>query len=263
MPTGPAAAYPDTLPRATIAGLPVVTATSEAIAAQMVVDARAARAGLLPLPRVIDCANGAFIARYHADTAFRATVDAADMIVADGMPLVFASRLFCRHPLSERTAITDFLLDTAAVAAREGLRFFFLGGHRGVAARAAEHLRSRFSGLQVVGSYHGFFDDDRLPAICAAIRARGTDVVWLGMGTPHQEIMALRLRPLLPGVAWVHTCGGLFTHYGGGVSRAPYWMQAAGAEWLYRAAREPLRLGWRYLATNPPALWHLLTKTHD
>ena len=253
----------DTLPRATIAGLRVVVAPREALSAQMLADIAMARAGALPYPRIVTSANGAVIAQYHADPAFARTVDAADMIDADGMSLVFASRLFCTNALPERAATTDFLLDTARVAARDGLRFFFLGARRGVAGRAAEHLRSRFPGLDVVGTCHGYFTEAQLPRIARAIHERGTDVLWLGLGSPRQEQLALRLREMLPGVAWIRTCGGLFDHYGGGVSRAPHWMQAIGTEWLYRAAREPLRLGWRYLVTSPPAIYHLLTKTHD
>ncbi|WP_202800499.1 WecB/TagA/CpsF family glycosyltransferase [Novosphingobium sp. Rr 2-17] len=185
------------------------------------------------------------------------------MIDADGMPLVLASRMFCKRPLPERIATTDFLLDAAAEATRSGIRFYLLGARPGVAARAAEHLRYRFPGLQIVGTRHGFFERSDLPKICAKVIESGADVLWLGLGAGLQETIALECRDRLPGVAWVRTCGGLFDHYGGGVSRAPGWMQRSGMEWAYRAAREPLRLGWRYLITNPQAAWHLLTKTHD
>ncbi|WP_157099224.1 WecB/TagA/CpsF family glycosyltransferase, partial [Novosphingobium rosa] len=117
--------------------------------------------------------------------------------------------------------------------------------------------------LQIVGVRHGYFSDADIPAICAAVRRSGADVLWVGMGTPLQEHFAVKAREHLAGVAWIRTCGGLFDHYGGGVSRAPDWMQATGLEWLYRAAREPLRLGVRYLVTNPRAAYHLATKTHD
>ncbi|MBA4773736.1 MAG: WecB/TagA/CpsF family glycosyltransferase [Sphingomonas sp.] len=229
----------------------------------MLADVRRARAGLIEEPRIITSANGSVVANYHADRAYRALIDAADLVDADGMPLVLFSRWMTRHPLPERAATTDFLLDAAAMAAREGLRFYFIGARPGVAARAAEHLRSRFPDLKVVGVRHGYFGADAAPGICAAVRASGADILWLGMGSPAQEKFAVEHRHLLKGVAWIRTCGGLFDHYGGGVSRAPLWMQSAGMEWLYRAAREPVRLGWRYLVTSPVALYHLLTKTHD
>lgn len=251
------------IPTLTIGGIRVARLSREELAELMQADVRDARAGLLTRPRVVTSANGSIIAAYHGDPAFRALINAADVIDADGMPLVFASRLLCKHPLAERTATTDFLLDAAALAARTDLRFFFLGSRPGVAARAAEHLRSRFPGLQVVGTRNGYFTPADVPQICAKIRAARADVVWIGRGSPLQEQFAVENRDLLEGVAWIRTCGGLFDHYGGGVSRAPDWMQRAGLEWLYRAAREPVRLGWRYLVTSPVAVYYLLAKTHD
>lgn len=248
---------------ATIGGISIARLGREELAALMRADVARARAGDLAMPRVVTSANGSVVAAFNRDPAYRATIEQADIVDADGMPLVFASRLMCREPLEERTATTDFLLDAAALAAAEGIRFYFLGAKPGVAARAAEHLRSRFPGLKVVGARHGYFAPDTIPDICAAVRASGADVLWLGLGTPMQERVAVEYRHLLGGVGWVRTCGGLFDHYGGGVSRAPGWMQALGLEWLYRAAREPVRLGWRYLVTSPVAIYYLLTRTHD
>lgn len=249
--------------RVLIGGIPIARVTREDLARLMEADVVAARAGSLDRPRFITSANGSVVAAYHSDRAFRAALDSADLIDADGMPLVLASRVFCRRPLSERTATTDFLLDAAGVAAKRDIAFFFLGGRRGVAARAAEHLRSRFPGLRIAGVRHGYFTACDIPAIVRAIRASGADILWVGMGSPRQELFAMEARNQLAGLAWIRTCGGLFDHYGGGVSRAPQWMQAGGLEWLYRAAREPVRLGWRYLVTSPVALYHLATKTRD
>lgn len=247
----------------TIGGIPIARLRLEELTGLMRADVALARAGALPLPRFVTSANGSVVAAYHRDPEYRDLIDSADIIDADGMPLVFASRLLCREPLEERTATTDFLLDAAAVAARQDIRFFFLGARPGVAARAAEHLRSRFPGLKVVGTRHGYFGPEAIPGICEKVRASGADVLWLGMGTPMQERFAVENRQLLGGLAWIRTCGGLFDHYGGGVSRAPGWMQAVGLEWLYRAAREPLRLGWRYLVTSPLAVYYLATRTRD
>lgn len=251
------------IPTLTVGGIRLARLSRAQLARRMADDVAQARAGSLARPRVVTSANGSVIAAYHRDPAFRAMIDAADIVDADGMPIVFASRLFCRKPLEERTSTTDFLLDAALIAAREDIRFFFLGARPGVAARAAEHLRCRFPGLKVVGTRHGYFSDAELPAIIERIRSARTDVLWIGMGSPRQEEIALRAAAMLAGTGWVRTCGGLFDHYGGGVSRAPDWMQRLGLEWLYRAAREPLRLGWRYLVTNPVAVYYLLTKTHD
>ncbi len=247
----------------TIGGMSVARLRRDELAALMQADVARARGGERTVPRVVTSANGSVIAAYNRDAEYRALIDRADVVDADGMPIVFASRLFCREPLEERIATTDFLLDAAALAAHENIRFFFLGSRPGVAARAAEHLRSRFPGLKVVGVRHGFFPPEAAEDICERVRASGADVLWVGMGSPAQERFAVEHRHLLGGVAWIRTCGGLFDHYGGGVSRAPKWMQAAGLEWLYRAAREPVRLGWRYLVTSPVAIYYLATRTRD
>jgi N-acetylglucosaminyldiphosphoundecaprenol N-acetyl-beta-D-mannosaminyltransferase len=253
----------DRVRTAAIGGMTIARLRRDELAALMQADVQRARSGELAVPRIVTSANGSVVAAYNRDADYRQLMDGADIIDADGMPIVFASRLFCREPLEERTATTDFLLDAAELAARTNLRFFFLGSRPGVAARAAEHLRSRFPGLKVVGVRHGFFPPEAAADICERVRASGADILWVGMGSPAQEQFAVHNKHLLGGVAWIRTCGGLFDHYGGGVSRAPRWMQTAGLEWLYRAAREPMRLGWRYLVTSPVAIYYLATRTRD
>ena len=97
------------------------------LAALMLADTARARAGTLAEPRIVTSASGSVIAAYNRDADYRRLIDGADIVDADGMPLVFASRLLCREPLEERIATTDFLLDAATIAARDDIRFFFLG----------------------------------------------------------------------------------------------------------------------------------------
>lgn len=247
----------------TLGGVVSSRATRAELAEQMVRDTRAARAGELAVPRVVISSNGMVIARYHADPGFRALVEAADIVDVDGMPLVFASKLLCRHPVRERVATTDFVRDAAEQAVREGVRFFFLGAQPGVAADAARNLKEAYPGLQIVGVRDGYFAPDEEEALCEQIRGSGADVLWLGLGSPYQERFALRNKARLAGLAWIRTCGGLFDFYALRVPRAPNWMQQTGFEWLYRTIQEPRRLAGRYFRTNPTALYHLLTKTHD
>ena len=245
----------------TVGGIRTVHVTRDRLSEIMIEDVMAARAGTQMRPRVVVASNGSVIARYHRDPAYRALVDQADIVDPDGMSLVFATRLLLRQPLLERVATTDFLVNAAAAAERHGARFFLLGAKPGVAQRAGRWLVDHYPRLQIAGARHGYFEEDEIPAICAEIRDSGTDVLWLGLGSPHQEAFAIHNRERLGGVAWIRTCGGLFDHYGADVPRAPLWMQAAGLEWLHRSMLEPRRLGTRYLASNPLALYHLLTKT--
>jgi N-acetylglucosaminyldiphosphoundecaprenol N-acetyl-beta-D-mannosaminyltransferase len=246
-----------------VGGIPTVRATRSELADQMAADAARARQGELPVPRIVVSSNGSVIAAFHRDPDFRALLLQADLIDADGMPLVMATQIFCREPLKERVATTDFIHDAAAAAVREGLRFYFLGAKPGVAEAAADSLRAQHPGLEVVGIRHGYFGPEEEKTICAEVRASGADVLWVGLGSPRQEDFAVRNRERLAGLAWIRTCGGLFDHCSGQVRRAPRWMQQASLEWLHRAVLEPRRLGWRYIATNPAALFHLVTKTRD
>ena len=248
----------------TVGGIKTANINRAELARLMVKDCAAARAGRLVRPRVVIASNGSVIARYHSDSRFRANMDAADLVDADGMPLVLASRALCRRtPLVERIATTDFIHDAAAAAAAAGLRFYFLGGKASVAESAALNLRKRYPGLRVVGARHGYFSASEEDRVCADVLASRADVLWLGVGSPYQEELAIRMRDKLPGVAWIRTCGGLFDHVSEAVPRARGWMQSAGLEWLHRMMMEPRRLAWRYLTTNPVASYHLLTKTTD
>lgn len=205
--------------------------------------------------------NGAVIADFHSQPDFRDMILQADIVDADGMPLVIATRIFCEEPLKERVATTDFINDAAAAAAQNGVRFYFLGAEQGAAERTAEHFRSLYPDLQIVGVRHGYFRREDEAEICREVLALRTDVLWVGLGSPLQEGFALRNRDRLSGLTWVRTCGGMFDHYSGKFRRAPVWMQNIGLEWLHRAINEPLRLGRRYFKTNLPALYYLATQT--
>jgi N-acetylglucosaminyldiphosphoundecaprenol N-acetyl-beta-D-mannosaminyltransferase len=246
-----------------IGGIPTLRASRQELAMRMVADCALARSGQMATPRVMTSSNGHVIARFRRDAAFRDLIMQADAVDADGQPLVIASRLFSKTPLRERVATTDFIHDAAKAAAAHGLRFYFLGAKPGVAQVAADHLRSLYSDLQVVGVRDGYFGPAQENQICRDIVGREADVLWVGLGSPAQESFAIRNREKLAGLGWIKTCGGMFDHYSGEVSRAPMWMQNAGLEWLYRMIREPLRLGPRYLTTNLSALYHLITATSN
>jgi len=246
-----------------VGGVPTTRISRSELANLMVDDCLKARSGALALPQVVISSNGAVIADFHLYPEFRKLVLQADIVDADGMPLVMATRLLCEEPLVERVATTDFIKDACAAAAKEGLRFFFLGAEPGVAEMAAAYFRGLYPNLEIVGIRHGYFAPEDEEKICAEVRATRTDVLWIGLGSPLQESFALRNRHRLAGLAWLRTCGGMFDHYSGKFRRAPLWMQLNGLEWLYRTFNEPVRLGRRYLSTNLPALFYLLTQTSD
>ena len=246
-----------------VGGVPTVRLTGQQLADLMVEDCHRARRSPGTPPKIVVSSNGATIAQFHSQPAFRKSLLQADVIDADGMPLVIASRLFCSRPLQERVATTDFIHTASEAAVANGLKFYFLGAKPGVAEEAARRLRHKHRGLKIVGIRDGYFRPSEEKGICEEVQDSGADVLWVGLGSPRQERFAVEHRDDLRGVGWIRTCGGLFDHTAGAVPRAPQWMQDHGLEWLHRVRMEPRRLAWRYLTTNPAAAFHLVTKTHD
>ncbi|WP_426313113.1 WecB/TagA/CpsF family glycosyltransferase [Methylobacterium fujisawaense] len=246
-----------------VGGIPTAVLSRKQLARRMDEDCRLASLGHLVEPRIIVASNGSVIARFHVNNNFRKLISKASIVDADGASLVFASRLFCRIPLPERVATTDLIHDCADLASQKGIRFYFLGGKPEVALRASQKLKLIFPDLQVVGCRDGYFNRADADEICSEILSTGAQVLWLGLGSPMQEEIACSWQKKLGGLAWIRTCGGLFDHIAEDVPRAPRWMQGIGLEWLYRIYQEPRRLLFRYIWSNPVAIFYLLTKTSD
>ncbi len=248
-------------PVVTIGGLPTASITREALAQCMVQDCLTARAAPDTwIPKVVLSSNGQGIALAGQDKEFAALMTQADIIHADGMPVVFASRL-TRHPLPERIATTDFFHDAARAAEANGLKFFILGAKEIQNKAAVDAIKRMYPKAEIVGRRDGYFSADADDEVCAEIRNSGADVLWVALGKPRQEYWAIRNKEKLKGVGWIKTCGGLYAFLAGDAPRAPEWMQKAGLEWLYRAMQEPRRLAFRYIVTNPYSLYRLISAT--
>lgn len=181
------------------------------------------------------------------DPALRAAVDGAAFILADGMPLVWASRLR-RHRLPERVTGADLFPLVCERAAQKGYRVFFLGGPEGVGAAAAEKLCARFPGLQVVGvespPYRPTTAEEHAELL-ERIRAARPHLLFVAFGQPKGEYWVHQNAPALEGTVCVQI-GAALDFAAGRISRAPRWMQRTGLEWAYRLSREPRRLFTRY-----------------
>lgn len=249
------------LKKVTVGGFKTAVLSRHGLAEVMVADCLEARQNRdFAVPKLVFSSNGQGIALAGRDRNFADVMGAADIIHADGMPVVFASKL-TSGPLPERISTTDFFHDAAQAAALHGLRFFLLGADDDQNAAAVSAAERLYPGVEIVGRHHGYFgveDDDR---VCRLVRDSGADVLWVALGKPRQEYWCLRNRDRLKGVGWIKTCGGLYSFLAGDTPRAPAWMQAAGLEWLFRTMDDPKRLAWRYLTTNPYALYRLLRYT--
>lgn len=184
----------------------------------------------------------------------RDLVTEADLVVADGMPLVWASRL-AASPLPERVAGSSLIETLPRAAAAAGASIFLLGGNPGAAEETADRLSAASPDLRVAGVLcppFGFeHDAGELTAIDDDLRRAQPDIVFVGLGFPKQERLIKRLRPVLP-QAWFVSCGISFSFVSGEVARAPRWVQDAGLEWAYRLVQEPRRLFRRYIVLGLP-----------
>lgn len=208
--------------------------------------------------------TGQLIFTLNAEGLFRAKEDPqfcrillqADLIHADGMPIVWFSPLFGQK-LPEKLTTTDVVHPIAEYSVRRGYSFFLLGGAAGVAKQAAVALTASHPGLQVIGTHHGYLKDSRQEErVIQEINRLRPDVLWVGMGRPKQELWAVKNRDCLQ-VPVIKTCGGLFDFVSGRVPRGPQWMTDNGFEWLYRLLTEPKRLWRRYLIGNLKFLWYV------
>jgi exopolysaccharide biosynthesis WecB/TagA/CpsF family protein len=251
---------PIEVPEATIGGLPIAVIDRNA-SAELMIELALAQRGAQKPAYVITSANGQVISMCARDLRLRTQFLATDLIHADGMPLVFASRLLCRTPLPERVATSDLFHDVAQRAQGRGVTFYLLGATATVIEEAAQQARKLYPQLDIVGVRDGYFGRDDEEKVVAEINALRPDILWIGMGVPAEQEFALRHRTRLTNVGVIKTSGGLFDFLSGKNPRAPHWMQSIGLEWLYRTMNEPRRLLLRYLTTNPHAIYLLLTRT--
>jgi N-acetylglucosaminyldiphosphoundecaprenol N-acetyl-beta-D-mannosaminyltransferase len=187
-------------------------------------------------------------------------VGEADLVVADGMPLLWASRLQ-GVPLPERVAGSSLIHTLSGAAARTGASVFLLGGDPGVAELAAARLRADNPGLAIAGTHCPPLGFERDPALLggieSAVRAAQPDIVFVALGFPKQERLIQRLRGMFPST-WFVSVGVSFSFVGGELRRAPKWMQRTGLEWVHRLAQEPRRLARRYIVDGIPFLLRVL-----
>ncbi|CAN5178599.1 WecB/TagA/CpsF family glycosyltransferase [soil metagenome] len=244
-------------PRVVVGGLPVAVLDREQTA-RLTISAALARRGSGRPCLFFTTVNGQVVSLCASDASVRRLFEQADLISADGMSVVFASRLGPGAALPERVATTDAFHDASLLACREGARFFFFGGSEEVNARAVARVRELYPELEIAGWRSGYFDPVDEDDIVDEINATAPDVLWVGLGVPFQQQFVRRNLRRLTSVGVTKSCGGLFDFLAGRNKRAPEWMQRAGLEWAFRVSEEPARLLWRYFTTNPHAAYWLL-----
>jgi N-acetylglucosaminyldiphosphoundecaprenol N-acetyl-beta-D-mannosaminyltransferase len=225
-----------------VLGAPVRAMTMEAVL-ELIDDVIAMRGRLR-----IGVVNAAKLVNMRRDDLLRRDVLSSDVILADGMSVVWASRLLGR-PVPERVAGIDLMLALFSQGGARGYRVFFLGATEDVLRRVTQRVAAEYPGVVVAGQRNGYFSPAEEPAVAAEIGAARPDVLLIAMTSPRKEHFMARWGAELDVPVW-HGVGGSFDVMAGKVQRAPERWQRLGLEWLYRVRQEPRRLWRRYLVTN-------------
>jgi N-acetylglucosaminyldiphosphoundecaprenol N-acetyl-beta-D-mannosaminyltransferase len=243
------------IPRITLGGLRLAVLDIEQTANFMIEMAFPHRR--LGRPLYLTSANGEVLSRCSTEPITERLFRSADLISADGQPLVAVSRLKSMTPLPERVATTDLFDVVARKAAAAGLTFYMLGATERENAAATARVQTMYSTLRIIRRCHGYLRGDALRAKIDEINRLAPDYLWLALGVPYEQAFVEEFAPHLYNVGLIKTAGGLFNFLSGSKPRAPRWMQNVGLEWVWRIWLEPRRLFWRYLTTNPRALYLL------
>ncbi len=257
MATGGTERTPRSQDRVPLCGVGFDPMTEEQVVGVVRDGGRAGTGGWLVTPNV-DILRSAV---RHPDLA--ALVDRASLVVADGVPLLWASRVSGR-PLPGRVAGASLIWSLSAAAARDGRSVYLLGGAPGVAERAGTVLAATYPGLVVAGHDCPPIGFETSPEGVEEVRRRivaaAPDIVFCGLGFPKQERLIEQVRPDLP-AAWFLGCGAAVTFVSGDIRRAPRWMQVSGLEWVHRLLSEPRRLFRRYILEDLPFAARLMASS--
>lgn len=199
------------------------------------------------------------VAKYVAmqnDPELKEIISSCDMINADGMPVVWASRLL-GTPLPCRVAGVDLFQELVGVCAAKGYRPYFFGARQWVVETMVDEFKKRHPGLNVAGFRNGYFDKSEEEQIAKDIQKSGADMMFVGFSSPMKENFLNRWMPVMQ-VPFCMGVGGSFDIVAGKTVRAPIWMQETGMEWFFRVLQEPKRMWKRYAKTNPVFIWMVL-----
>lgn len=207
-------------------------------------------------PVRIEGLNVAKLIDARAQGLLRDALDEAELVHIDGSGISAGLRWLGVDPPARRAGI-DLMQDLCGQAAQSGTGVYLLGARPAIVLAAAQRLRDMFPGLHIAGTSDGYFRDDEVTQVVAAIRNSGARYLFVGISSPKKELFLQRHWYEL-GVALAMGVGGSFDVVSGMLPRAPLLIQRFGMEWMFRLWLEPRRLFARYLRTNCAYLLLLL-----
>lgn len=200
------------------------------------------------ITRQIVVVNVAKVVKALKDANLKRIIEEADLCGADGVPLVWISKLV-GSPIPGRVNGTDLMEKLVERSAERGYRIYFFGASKTVVRQVVKIYRNKFPELQVAGYRNGYFSPEEEQKIAGDIGKSRADILLVAFGTPKKEKFIKKYKDIMK-VPVIHGVGGSFDVISGKTKRAPVWMQNYGMEWFYRFLQEPGRMWKRYLVTN-------------
>jgi len=197
---------------------------------------------------LVGVVNVAKIVNMQKDPKLFKCLKEADLVLADGMPIVWLSRLLGDR-LPERVAGIDIMLELLKQANDRHYRVYFLGTESQVLQKVVAVVQRDYPGICIAGYRDGYFDKHEEQNVAEDIRKSNADMLFVGIKTPQKEYFLQTWQDFV-NVPVCHGVGGSFDILAGVTKRAPLWMQKSGLEWAYRFFQEPKRMWKRYIVTN-------------
>ena len=206
--------------------------------------------------RSILYANAHTLNLAYRDLTFLSTLNAVDLVFADGISVVWAAR-FLYHERLEKLVCRVWVELFLARAAEEKIKIFILAGKPGVAETAAQVLQVKIPNLNVVGTHTGYFRPEEIAGIIQAINETRLQVVFIGMGSPFQELWLAKYREQISAPVCC-AVGAYFDYHAGLEKSVPEWINRLGLEWFWRLILDPHGKWRRYVLGNPLFIFRVL-----
>jgi N-acetylglucosaminyldiphosphoundecaprenol N-acetyl-beta-D-mannosaminyltransferase len=201
--------------------------------------------------------NASHVVLLQKDKEFKKAYENASLVLADGMPIIWVSRIL-GQPLKEKISGSDIFPLLCRVASQKDYKVFLLGAGPGIAKKASEALIKEFPNLKIVGTYSPLYNFqtniEENKKINKIVNVAAPDILFVGLGAPKQEKWIYYNLNML-NIKIAIGVGAAFDFIAGAVKRAPKWMQKIGLEWFFRLIQEPKRMWRRYLIGNSIFIW--------
>jgi N-acetylglucosaminyldiphosphoundecaprenol N-acetyl-beta-D-mannosaminyltransferase len=210
-------------------------------------------------PASIHTVNASHVRLHKADEEFAEAYAGADLVTADGMPILWAASLL-GNPLREKVSGSDLTRVICEESAKRGYKIYLFGASPGVAEKAKQRCEQRYPGIRIEGVYSPdrkeLEDEKSNRALIGQINSSGANILFVGLGAPFREIWILRSKPLL-NVPVIIGCGGAIDYLAGTIRRPAPWVIQLGLEWFVRLVQDPRRY-WKRYVNDASILYYML-----